>query len=70
MLHGQVFQCHYPYVNGTQTLPQTTISTQSDAANLLIKIPDDAQTGGYEIIVTGTNSVGQTSSETYIFTVI
>jgi len=70
VLHGQVFQCHYPYVNGTQTLPQTTISTPSDAASLLIKIPDDAQTGSYEIIVTGTSSVEQSLSITYAFDVI
>ncbi len=57
------------YKNGTQTLPQTTISTPSDAAVLVIKIPDDAQTGSYEITVTGTNSIGRTSSVTYVFNV-
>jgi hypothetical protein len=63
------FPVSYPYINGTQTLPQTTISTPSDAANLLIKIPDNAQTGNYAIKVTGTNSVGSTSSVTYAFDV-
>jgi len=65
------FPVSIAYTNGTtQTFPQNTISTPSDGAVFLIKIPVDAQTGGYEIIVTGNNSVGQTSSETYIFTVI
>jgi hypothetical protein len=64
------FPVSYQYVNGTQTLPQTTISTPSDVANLLVKIAEDVHTGSYEIIVTGTNSIGQTSSITYAFTVI
>jgi hypothetical protein len=64
------FPVSYPYVNGTQTLPQTTISTPSDAANLIIKIPNDAQSGSYKIIITGTNSIGQTSTVTYTFNVV
>ena len=65
------FPVSAPYIKGTtQTLPQNTLSTSANGAVLLVEIPVDAQTGGYEIIVTGNNSVGQTSSETYIFTVI
>jgi len=63
------FPISYPYKNGTQTLPQITISTPSDAANLLIIIPDDAQNGSYIIVITGTNSVGWTSSVVYTFSV-
>jgi hypothetical protein len=55
--------------NGTQTTPPITIATPSDGAVLFVKIPDDAQAGSYEITVTGTNSVGRTSSVTYAFIV-
>ena len=55
---------------GTQTTPPPiTISTPTDAAVLMIKIPSDAQTGSYEITVKGTNSIGITSSVNYAFTV-
>ena len=64
------FETSYPYNNGTQTSPQITISTPIDGVILLTKIPSNAQTGSYEIIVTGTNSVGLTSSVTYAFAVI
>jgi len=45
------------------------VSTPSDGAILLIKIPDDGQTGSYEIKITATNSIGSTQSVTYAFDV-
>lgn len=58
-----------PSNNVTQMLPQITVSTPSDGAVFLIKVPNDAKTGSYEIKVTGTNTMGITSSVTYTFTV-
>lgn len=63
------FSVSFPHKNGTQTLSQTIISTPTDGADLVIRIPNDAQTGSYEITVTGTNSVGSTSSVAYAFTI-
>ncbi len=64
------FATSFQYKNGTQSYPQIIISTPYDGVNLIIKIPNDAQTGSYEIIVKGTNSVGQISSDSYAFIVI
>jgi hypothetical protein len=56
-------------VTQAQTFPLTTVSTPSDDAVLVIKIPSDVQTGSCEITVKGTNSLGSTSSVTYVLIV-
>lgn len=64
------FVTAYSFRNGIQTtFSPIIISTPYMPAVLMIKIPNDAQTGSYEITVTGINSVGSTSTVTYDFTV-
>jgi hypothetical protein len=50
-------------------LSQLTITDGTKGAELMISVPEDANTGNYYITITGTNSAGITSSVTYSFSV-
>jgi hypothetical protein len=63
----------------TQTQPQThqmlakselTVTEAVNGAIIIISIPENAQTGAYQLTVTGTNNDSKTTSATYTFTVI
>lgn len=59
----------YPYSNGSQTLSQLTVTPPTTGAVLVIKVPENAQTGNYSVTVTATNNVGLKSSATFNYTV-
>jgi hypothetical protein len=48
---------------------QTTVTDAVNGELIVIQVPDTAQTGTYQITVTGTNTVGEASSATYSFAV-
>ncbi len=53
--------------NGQSFLSQITLSGGIADADMMIRIPNDAPSGSYEIVIIGTNSAGITSSTTYNF---
>jgi hypothetical protein len=64
---------------GYYTQPQTyqmlaksemTVTQAVNGALIIISIPENAQTGAYQLTVTGTNNNSKTISATYTFTVI
>lgn len=48
---------------------EITVSEAVNGALVIISVPQDAMTGSYQLIVTGTNNADKTVSDTYTFSV-